>query len=150
MNSAMLILTYWPDQSSLWPLLSLTTRVYFLGLLAVAAHTLYFFVRTMVRLRNTRIKSVSATRLAEIVPGVETLRQLHGFMLLLFGVCCASETLGAIRAVELSKMSLSSVGIEVYAPVAAFACVVLAILLFLHALQWAVAIRLRTRIAEDQ
>jgi hypothetical protein len=104
----------------------------------------------MLRLRRRRIKSIPAARLAEMVCGAEMVRQLHTFMFLLFGVCCASETLGAIRAVELSKMSLSSAGIEVYEPVAAFTYVVLATLLFLHALQWAVAIRLRTRIAESQ
>jgi hypothetical protein len=91
--------------------------------------------------------SISTTsarfRLAELVGGIDKLRQFHIFLLLLFGMCFANETFALIRGIENSSMSLSGARIDVFEPVAALAFFVFTVLVILHIVQWIVATRLQ-------
>jgi hypothetical protein len=78
---------------------------------------------------------------------IENLRQFHTLLFLLFGVCCANEVFATLRGIKYSSMSLSAPTIEVFEPVVAFAFFVFVVLMFMHALQWTVAVRLQSAFA---
>jgi hypothetical protein len=80
---------------------------------------------------------------------IETLRQFHIFLLLLFGVDCANEVVATLRAIQYSSASLSAVRMDGFEPLAAFSFFVLVVLLFLHVFQWAVSTRLRRVLTAD-
>jgi hypothetical protein len=146
--SAMFILTVHWDLRLVWASLTITAKFYILCLLAATVYSTFFLARIPFRLRQL-LKDVASTDeknvrflLLELTRGIETLRQVHTSLFLLFGVCCANEVFATLRAIQYSSMSLSAARIDVFEPVTAFAFFVFAVLVYLHAFQWTVAVRL--------
>ena len=136
------------DLRALFAGLTVTARFYIFVLMAAAVYSTYSSVRIMFRL-NRVSKSLANDAngarpcLFKIADKVETLRQFHTFLFLLFGACCANEVVAILRAIQDSSASLSAARMDIFEPVAAFAFFVFAVLLMLHIIQWAVAARLR-------
>jgi hypothetical protein len=145
----MFILTVHWDLRSVWAVLTVTAKFYFLCFLVAAIYTTYFLIRTASRLHQLPrdAASTDATRvrfrLIEITRGIETLRQFHILLFLLFGLVCTNEIFATLRAIQYSLMSLSAARIDVFEPVAALAFCTFAMLVFLHTFQWIVAARLQ-------
>jgi hypothetical protein len=139
------------DLRALFAGLTITARFYIFGLMAAAVYSTYSSVRIVFRL-NRVSKSLanddSGARpyLFRITGNVETLRQFHTFLFLLFGACCANEAVAILRAIRDSSASLSAARMDIFEPVAAFALFVFAVLLMLHTFQWVVALRLRATV----
>jgi hypothetical protein len=79
----------------------------------------------------------------EITRRIETLRQFHALLFLLFGIVFANEMFATLRAIEYSSMSLSAARIDVFEPLTAFAFFVFVVLVFLHSFQWIVGSRVQ-------
>jgi hypothetical protein len=146
----MFILTVHWDLRLVWAALTVTAKFYVLCLLAAAAYTTYFLVRTVFRLRRLQKDAASVDpglmkrRLIEMTRQIETLCQLHTLLFFLFGIFFANEIFATLRTIEYSSMSLSGARIDVFEPAAAFAFFVFVVLVFLHALQWIVSARLQS------
>jgi hypothetical protein len=142
----MFILTVHWDVRLLWAVLTITAKFYILFLLAATVYSTCSLARIAISSRRL-LKHAASTgvslRLIEMTRAVETLRQFHTFLFLLFGICCASEVFATLRTIQYSSMSLSAARIDVFEPVTAFAFFVFVVLLFLHVFQWAVAHRLQ-------
>jgi hypothetical protein len=154
-SSYMFILTVHWDLRLLWAVLTITAKLYILCLLTGATYSTYSLARIALWLGQIA-KHLSSTdktdlrvRLNEMKAKVQTSRQLHTFLFLLFGICCANEVFATLRAIQYSSMSLSAARIDVFEPVTAFAFFVFVVLLFLHVVQWAVARRLRATGVND-
>ena len=152
----MFILTVQWDLRLAWTPLTITAKVYILCLLAATVYSTYSLARIALRLHQLLKKDVTQTdeknvrfQLIQMTRGIETSRQFHTLLFLLFGVCCANEMLAILRAIKYSAMSLSGARIEVFGPVAAFAFVVFVVLVFLHTFQWTVAARLQSAFAAN-
>jgi len=141
----MLILKVHWDLQLLWAVLTITAKVYAVLLFIGAAYSTYSLVciasrvHRFVKLSSSTDESENRHRLSEMAARLQTLRQFHALLFFLFGVCCANEVFATLRSIRYSAMSLSAATINVFEPVTAFAFVVFAVLLFLHAFQWAVA-----------
>lgn len=103
------------DLRALWATLTVVSKLYLLFLSLAGVYTGVALIR-----RGTEI----------------SLPRLHYLSLLLFGVCISNECFGALRAIQLSRASLSPVGIEVFGPAIALSFVVFTVLTLLHLLQW--------------
>ena len=144
----MFILTLHWDLRALFAALTITARFYIFGFMAAAVYSTYSSVRIaflLNRVSKSLADDASGARpgLCKMAGKVETLRQFHTFLFLLFGACCAIEVVAILRTIQLSFVSLSAARMDIFGPVAAFAFFVFAVLLMLHILQWAVAARLR-------
>ena len=141
----MLILTAHWDWQLLWTTLTITAKLYIVFLSIGAAYSTYFLVciascvRRFVKRSSSTNESEKRPRLREMAARLQTLRQFHVLIFFLFGVCCANEAFATLESIRYSSMSLSAARITVFEPVTAFAFVVLAVLLFLHAVEWAAA-----------
>jgi hypothetical protein len=145
----MFILTVHWDLRLLWASLTVTAKFYIICLLGTAACTTYFLARTMYHLRRLQkessIEAASVRRRQfEITRRIETLRQLHTLLFLLFGVVFANEMFATLRAIEYSSMSLSAARIDVFEPLTAFAFFAFVVLVFLQTFHWIVAARLQS------
>jgi hypothetical protein len=151
----MFILTVRWDFRLLWAVLTITAKIYILCLLTGALFSTYSLARIASRFRqltkhlSSADKKETRLRLKAMTTQIQTLRQFHTLLLLLFGVCCANEVFATFRAIRYSSMSLSAARLEVFEPVAAFVFFVFIVLLFLHAFQWAVAHRLQSTCVDD-
>jgi hypothetical protein len=143
----MFILTIHWDLRALFAGLTITSRSYVLGLMVAALYSTCLLVRMVFRLyrgsKNLATDDDVRTRLVKMASRVETLRQLHTLLFLLFGVCCANEVAAILRAIQYSSASLSAARMDIFEPVTAFAFFAFAVLLVLHIFQWAMAARLR-------
>jgi hypothetical protein len=140
----MYILAMHSDLRALWSVFTLTARLYILCLMAGTFYSTYSLVRITFRLNRIRRSAVSdSVRVFEMSSRVESLRQFHLFLLLLFGVDCANEVVATLRAIQYSSASLSAARMDIFKPLAAFSFFVFVVLLFLHVFQWAVSTRLR-------
>src|SRR5712664_839297 len=149
-NSDMFILSVPWDFRSLWAILTLTAKLYVFCPLAGAAYSTYslarvaFGLRQIVKRSSLTEKNSARVRLNKMAARVQTSRQLHRMIFLLFGICCANEVFATLRTSQHSSMSLSAARIDVFEPVTAFTFFVFAVLLALHSFQWAIAHRLQT------
>src|ERR1700730_9660021 len=140
----MYILAMHSDLRALWSVFTLTARLYILCLMAGTFYSTYSLVRITFRLNRIRRSAVSdSVRVFEMSSRVESLRQFHLFLLLLFGVDCANEVVATLRAIQYSSASLSAARMDFLKPLASFSFFVFVVLLFLHVFQWAVSTRLR-------
>jgi hypothetical protein len=144
----MFILTMHWDLRALFAGLTITARLYVFSLVAAAAYSTYTSASMVFRFYRVSKNLVTddndvRTRLPEMASSVETLRQFHTLLFLMFGVCCANEAFAILRAIQYSSASLSAARMDIFEPVTAFAFFVFAVLLVLHIFQWAVAARLR-------
>jgi len=149
----MFILTVPWDLRSLWAILTITANVYILSLFVGSVYSTYSLARIAFHLRQV-LRHVPSTdenyarhRLLKMSGQIENLRQFHTLLFLLFGVCCANEVFATLRGIKYSSISLSAPTIEVFEPLAAFAFAVFVVLMFVHALQWTVAVRLQSAFA---
>jgi hypothetical protein len=147
----MFILTGHWDVRSFWGVLPLTAKFYLFCLLIAAAHTIYFLTRTLSRLHRLPpdAPSNNKTRLIELTNGMETLRQFHILLFLLFGVFFTDEMFATLRGIRLYSASLSGARIDIFEAPTAFAFIVFVVLLFLHIFQWIVAARLQSHHAAN-
>jgi hypothetical protein len=127
----MFILTVHWDMRLLWAALTITSQVLYRlracsrGLLAVASIAIRFR-----RLLKHGASSGLSLRVVEMTRRVENLRQFHGFLFLLFGICCVSEVFATLQTIQYSSIYLSVTRIDVFEPVTAFAFFAFAVLLF--------------------
>jgi hypothetical protein len=145
----MFIFTVNWDFRGLWAGSSLTVRIYILVLVLAAVYSLYASVRMELCLRRVSNKPTSGSndvqeRLFVISNRIENLRQMHVFLFLLFGLCWATEGVLILRSILIASVSLSAPTMAVFGSAALFAVFVFAVLLVLHLVQWAVAVRLRS------
>ena len=130
-------------------LLSITAQIYVLCLLVGAVLSTYSLARIAQRFRQlTKLlsapnKNEIRLRLNAMDSQIQTLRQFHTLLFLLFGVCWANEVFATFRGIRDSSMSLAAATMDVFEPVVAFVFFVFVVLLFLHVFQWAVAHRLQ-------
>jgi hypothetical protein len=149
----MFILTVHWDMRLLWAVLTITAKFYIFFLLAATVYSTSSLALITIRLRRLLRHGASADmslRLIEMTKRVESLRQFHTLLFLLFGLCCANEVFATLRTIQYSSMSLSAAKIDVFEPVTAFAFLVFVVLTFLHAFQWAVAARLQSTFAANR
>jgi hypothetical protein len=143
------------DFRSLWAILTLTSKLYVLCLLAGAAYSTYtlavvaFGLRQAVTHSSLTEENGARVRLNKMAARVQASRQLHTMLFLLFGICCANEVFATLRTSQHSSMSLSAASIDVFEPVTAFAFSVFAVLLALHSFQWVIAHRLQSMLVND-
>ncbi|SRR6266436_1670172 len=114
----MSILSVLWDPRAIWAALSFVARSYLVFLLIPI---IYMTVTLITRRQTTQF------------------RQFHYLCLLFFGVCLSNECFGLLRSLRFSTASLSALSIESFEPTVAFSFVVLAVLSFLHLLQWFVS-----------
>jgi hypothetical protein len=151
----MFILTVPWDLRLVWAVLSITARAYILLLLTATGFSTYSLVRLTFRLHELlKLETTDARgadlHLVAMSKGIANLRQFHALLFLLFGLCCANEVFATLRTIQYSLLSLSAAKINVFEPVTAFAFLVLLVLTFLHAFQWAVAARLQSAFAANR
>jgi hypothetical protein len=149
----MFILTVHWDMRLVWAVLAITAKFYILFLLAATVYSTSSLALITIRLRRLLKRGASADvslRLTEMTKRVESLRQFHTLLFLLFGLCCANEVFATLRTIQYSSMSLSAPKIDVFEPVTAFVFWVFVVLTFLHAFQWAVAARLQSAFAANR
>ena len=103
------------DLRALWSISSGVAQVYLLFLFVVAVYTVVGLIKR---------------------DQPKRLQQLHYLGLLLFGIVFSNECFGVLRAIQLSRSSLSAIGIESFEPAVAFSFIVFTVLGFLHVLQW--------------
>lgn len=134
------------NSRALWAGLSLTARIYMVGLVLAAIYSLCASVRMELCLRRASNKPTSGVQaqLLVISNRIENLRQMHVFLFLLFGLCWATEGVSILRSIQMAFLSLSAPTMAVFGPAALFAVFVFGVLLVLHLLQWAVTVRLRS------
>jgi hypothetical protein len=151
----MFILTSHWDVRLFWGVLPVTAKFYLFCLLIAAAHTVYFLTRTLSRLHRLPQGAPSSEEtclrlsLFELTNGMETLRQFHTLLFLLFGVFFADEMFATIRGIRLYSASLSGARMDIFEAPTAFAFIVFVVLVFLHAFQWVVAARLQSHRAAN-
>jgi hypothetical protein len=154
-DDAMFILSMPWDLRSLWAMFTVTAKLYVFCLMMGAAYSSYSLAliaahhRQIVKHLPSTDKNISRARLSKLTTGIQTVRQVHLLLLLLFGTCCANEGFAALRAIRYSSTSLYGVGVEAFEPVAAFSFLAFAVLLFVHVFQWAVAHRLQLTVVND-
>jgi hypothetical protein len=149
----MFILTVHWDMRLVWAVLTVTAKFYILFLLAATVYSTSSLALITIRLHRLLKHGASADmslRLIEMTKRVESLRQFHTLLFLLFGLCCANEVFATLRTIHYSWLSLSAAKIDVFEPVTAFAFLVFVVLTFLHAFQWAVAARLQSTFAANR
>ena len=145
----MFILTVHCDVRALWGVLPITAKLYLFCLLVAAAHTIYFLTRTLSRLhrlgQNAPSNGENRLRLSliEMTNGMETLRQFHTLLFLLFGVFFTDEMFATVRSIRLYSASLSGARMDIFEAPTAFAFIVFVVLVFLHSFQWIGAARLQ-------
>jgi hypothetical protein len=138
------------DLRLLWAIVTVTAKLYFLCLLVAAIYSTSVSIRTASRLRRLPKDATSTgtrdgkAHLIKMTRGIETLRQFHILLFLLFGIVCANEIFATLRTIRLFEMSLSGASINVFEPVAAFAFCVFVVFIFLHIFQWIVMARLQS------
>jgi hypothetical protein len=142
------------DARALWGVLPATAKFYLLCLLVAVGYTLYFLSRTLFRLHRLPqdVSSNNETRwlsLSEMMNGMETLRQFHVLLFLLFGVFFTDEMFATLRSIRVYSASLSGPTMEIFEAPTGFAFIVLVTLVFLHTLQWIVATRLQSHRAAN-
>jgi hypothetical protein len=103
------------DLRALWSISSGVAKAYLFFLFVIAGYTI-----------RALIKRGQAKRI----------QQVHYFCLLLFGIVFSNECFGVLRTIQLSRASLSAIGIESLEPAVAFSFIAFTILGFLHVLQW--------------
>jgi len=146
----MFILTRHWDVRLFWGVLPVTAKFYLFCLLIAAAYMIYFLIRTLSRLHRLPLNLPSAdkTRLSlnmlELTNGIETIRQFHKLLFLLFGVFCTDEMFATLQSIRLSEASLSAARMDIFEAPTAFAFIVFVVLIFLHIFQWTVAARLQS------
>jgi hypothetical protein len=148
----MYILTVHWDMRLLWAALTITAKFYIVFLLAATVYSASSLASIAIRFRRLLKHGASSglsLHLIGMTRRVENLRQFHGFLFLLFGICCVNEVFATLRTIQYSSMSLSAARIDVFERVTAFAFFVFAVLLFLHLFQWAVAYRLQATLVND-
>jgi hypothetical protein len=148
-----LLTTPW-DVRAFWGVLPITAKFYLFCLLVAAGYTLYFLSRTLFRLHRLPqdVPSSNEIRwlsLIEMTNGMETLRQFHVLLFLLFGVFFTDEMFATIRNIRVYSASLSGPTMEIFEVPTGFAFIVLVTLAFLHSLQWIVATRLQSHRAAN-
>jgi hypothetical protein len=154
-SNAMFILTIHRDLRLLWVVLPIPAKFYILFLFAAAVYSSYSLTRIAFRFRQL-LKHAASTdardvglRLTQMTRGIETLRQFHTLLFLLFGVCLPNSVSATLRAIQYSSMSLSGARIDVFETVAAFVFFVFVVFIFLHVFQWTVAARLQAAFAAN-
>jgi len=80
----------------------------------------------------------------ELTNGMETIRQFHKLLFLLFGFFFTDEMFATLQSIRLSGESLSAARMDIFEAPTAFAFIVFVVLIFLHIFQWAVAARLQS------
>jgi hypothetical protein len=103
----MFILTMDWDLRALLAGLTITARFYIFGLMAAAVYSTFSSVRMafcLYRVSKNFVTDVNdgRPRLFEMAGRVETLRQFHTVLFLLFGVCCANEVVAIFRLIRLA------------------------------------------------
>ncbi len=128
------------DMRSLWAIMPQVAHLYLLALLGVVVFVLVTSVRILWAIRSWEPGSRHSHVFAKLPLRICFLRQLLVLTFLLFGVTLSNEVFGSLRTVRLSHLSLSAYSLQeaLEAPTA-FAFVVCATLVFLHALQWYVS-----------
>lgn len=140
----MYILAMHWDLRALWGVLTITAQLYILCLTVGTFYSTYSLIRIAFRLNRLRgSDETDSFRLFQMSSKLETLRQFHLCLLLLFGIDCANEVVATLRAIRYSSMSLSAPTMDIFEPLAAFSFFILVVLLFLHVFQWAVSTRLQ-------
>jgi hypothetical protein len=76
---------------------------------------------------------------------MESIRQFHKLLLLLFGVVFTDEMFATLRGIRLYELSLSGARMDIFVAPTAFAFVVFVVLIVLHIFQWAVAALLQSQ-----
>jgi hypothetical protein len=120
-DSDMFILTRLSD----FRLLSITAQIYVGCLLLGAVLSTYSLARIarsfrqLTKLLSTANKNEIRLRLNAMDSQIQTLRQFHTLLFLLFGACCANEVFTTFRGIRYSSMSLSAATMEVFEPVTA-------------------------------
>src|SRR5580704_9894146 len=106
----MFIFTLHWDLRALFAALTITARFYIFGFMAAAVYSTHSSVRIaflLNRVSKSLADDVSGARpgLCKMAGKVETLRQFHTFLFLLFGACCAIEVVAILRTIQLSFVS---------------------------------------------
>jgi hypothetical protein len=139
------------DVRYFWELLPFTAKGYLIFLFIAAAYTIYFLIRTLFRLHRSpqSLPSSDKARLSlgkiELTNGMESIRQFHKLLLLLFGVVFTDEMFATLRGIRLYELSLSGARMDIFVAPTAFAFVVFVVLIVLHIFQWAVAALLQSQ-----
>ena len=134
----MLILSVPWDFRSLWALLTITTKFYAICLFGGAIFSSYSLARIVVWLHRDARNKIVTKEPAEMGKKVQSLREFHTMLFLLFGLCASNEVFSVLRVIQHSEVSLSPVGFGVFGPVVAFVFLVFGVLLFLHIFRWVV------------
>ena len=151
----MFILTGHWDVRSFWGVLPVTAKFYLFCLLIAAGYTIYFLTRTLSRLHRLSQDAPSDSKTLlrfsriEMTEGMETLRQFHALLFLLFAVFFTDEMFATLRGIRLYSASLSGARMEIFEAPTLFAFVVFVVLAFLHTFQWIVAARLQSHRAAN-
>ena len=109
----MFILTRHWDGRLFWGVLPVTGKGYLIFLFIAAAYTIYFLIRTLSRLHRLPLNLPSSDKarlslgMIELTNGMESLRQFHKFLFLLFGVFFTDEIFATLRGIQLYELSLS-------------------------------------------
>src|SRR5260370_8321283 len=134
----MSILTGHWDVRLFWEVLPVTAKFYLLFLLLAATYTTYFLARTLSRLHRLpqdaprTDENRQKLSLIELTNGMESLRQFHGLLFLLFGVFFADEMFATLQGIRLSEASLSGARMDIFKAPTAFAFIFFLVLLLLH------------------
>jgi hypothetical protein len=151
----MFILTVHWDARSAWGVLPVTAKFYLFCLFLAAAYNIYFLTRTLSRLRRLPKDAASnnethlRVRLIEMTNGMQSLRQFHIFLLLLFGVFFTDAMFTTLRGIRYASLSLSGATMDIFEGPTGFAFFVFAVFVFLHVFQWVVAARLQSCLAAN-
>jgi hypothetical protein len=144
------------DVRMFWGFLPLTAKGYLITLFIAAAYTTYFLIRTLIRLHRMPLNLPSSDNARlnldkiALTNGLESIRQFHKLLFLLFGVFFTDEMFATIRGIRLYELSLSGARMDIFEALTALAFIAFIVLLFLHIFQWGVAARLQShRVAKS-
>jgi hypothetical protein len=143
MNPMSILLTSW-DWRSLWENLPLTSNLYLVYICVLVVFTVFLDMRIWRRLKQ--FKKSPDNKSIETLSGLQSrmtsLRQLHVFSFLMFGICVTDQFFSSVRAVTRASWCLVDTT-NAFDPLAWFAYLVFVQFLAIHALQWFVSSRLQ-------
>jgi hypothetical protein len=131
------------DVIMVWKLMSRTARFYAVFLVVFGGYGSYSLGRVLAGLGDLDEKAV----LIRFERRIANVRQIILLLLLLFGMTVANEAFTWLRAAPFLQSQCGDC-VYPFGPWAAFAFVVLAALVFLHAFQWIASARLQRRASE--
>lgn len=136
------------DAHEMWESLSFVAKAYLLCLLMTSAYMSQSLLRILIASSHLGREGASLdaekveTHLARLERSIENIRESQTMLLVLFGIASANEILAVLQSIRHSALSLSAAGVETFGPIARVALIVFGVLTFLHASQWATAVRL--------